>query len=90
VKKYLPGEFRKFAVQVVEVAENVAKFEIDPAQGYPPAAGKVLLQMQRTAMEAVLTAMTAVTIIAVQNAINAILKAVGRAFAGILQFLPIV
>lgn len=84
ITSYAPAEFRKLAVQVADIADNVAKYELDPKTGYPPATGRVLLQMQRTALEAVLTAVTALTIMAVQEAITRVLTAIKNAFGGVL------
>ena len=80
VKDYAPAEFKKMAVQLESIIENVAKYAIDPTQGYSPATGKVLFRMQRTACEAVLVAVTQLTLIAVQKALNAIVKVLKEAF----------
>jgi hypothetical protein len=74
-KSFLPTELRKMALQLVSIAENVAKFEADDTQGYPPATGKALLEMQKRATENVLIAVTALTIIALEDTLNAVLKA---------------
>lgn len=88
VSTYAPAEFRKMAVQLASIAENVARYEADPNEGYSPATGKVLFRMQRTACESVLVAVTQLTLLAVQKALNAIIKvlkdAFGLAFAGVL------
>ncbi len=80
VKKYAPAELKKMSVQLAEIAENVALYKADKTQGYSKATGKILLKMQRTACESVLVAVSQLTIIAVQKAINAILKALNDAF----------
>jgi len=84
VKNYAPAEFRKMAVQLESIAENVAAFEIDKSQGYSPATGKVLFRMQRRATEAVLIAVTQLTLMAVEKALNAIIKVVKEAFGAAL------
>ncbi len=84
VKNYAPAELKKISSQIVEVVDNVAKYEIDDSQGYSPETGKLLLQMQRTATEGVLVAMSTLTLIAVQNAINAIFQVLKDTFEGIL------
>ncbi len=84
VKDYAPAEFRKMAVQLESIAENVAKYEIDPNQGYSPETGKILFRMQRTACEGVLVAVTQLTLIAVQQALDAIVKALKDAFGAAL------
>lgn len=75
VQVYLPAELRKLAVELVSIADNVAKFELDPSQGYPVATGRVLLRMQRRATENVLLAVTALTLIAIEDTVNAIVRA---------------
>jgi len=85
IKDYAPAEFKKISVQIVEIAENVAKYEIDDNHGYSPETGKILLQMQRTATEGVLVAISTLTLIAVQNAINAIFQVLKDTFEGILS-----
>src|SRR3954469_17339116 len=80
VKDYAPAEFRKMAVQLKSIADNVAKYELDPEQGYSPATGKILFKMQRTACESVLVAVTHLTLLAVQKALNAIVKVLKEAF----------
>ena len=74
-KGFVPAELHKLAVQLVSIADNVAKFELDNNDGYPPATGKVLLEMQKRATENVLIAVTALTLIALEDTINAVLKA---------------
>jgi len=85
IKDYAPAEFKKISSQIVEIAENVAKYEIDDNQGYSAETGKILLQMQRTATEGVFVAISTLTLIAVQNAINAILQVLKDTFEGILS-----
>jgi len=85
VKNYAPGEFKKISTQIMEIAENVTRYEIDNTQGYSPETGKVLLQMQRTATESVLVALSALTLIAVQNAIKEILQVLKETFGGIIS-----
>lgn len=82
VKNYAPAEFKKMAIQLAEITENVALYEANNTQGFSPETGKILFTMQRTACEGVLVAVTHLTLIAVQNAINAILKVLKDAFAG--------
>lgn len=84
VKAYAPGEFKKMAVQLAEIAENVARYELDNTQGYSPQTGKILFKMQRTACESVLVAVTSLTLIAVQKAINAVIKTLKEAFGGLI------
>ena len=84
VAKYAPAEFKKMAVQIESIASNVAKYELDSKDGYSPETGKLLLQMQRNALESVLVATTHLTLIAVQKAINAILDVLKKAFQGAL------
>jgi len=85
VKTYAPAEFKKMSVQLVEIAENVALYEIDQTQGYSRKTGKILFKMQRTACESVLVAVTQLTLIAVQKALNAIIKVLRQTFSGIIS-----
>lgn len=84
VKTYAPAEFKKMSVQLAEIVENVALYEVDNSQGYSPQTGKILFKMQRTACESVLVAVTHLTLIAVQKAINAIMKVLRDTFSGII------
>ena len=85
IKDYAPAEFKKISSQLVEIAENVAKYERDNSQGYSPETAKILLQMQRTATEGVLVAISSLTLIAVQNALNAIFDILKDTFEGVLS-----
>jgi hypothetical protein len=85
VKNYAPGEFKKMAVNLADIAQNVAQFELDNSQGYPPKTGKVLFKMQVDSCIAVLVAVTQLTIITVQKAINAILQVIKETFTGIIE-----
>lgn len=82
VKGYAPTEFNKMSIQLAEIAKNVALYELDNNQGYSPQTGKILFSMQRTACESVLVAVTNLTLLAVQEALNAIIKVLKDAFAG--------
>ena len=84
VKTYAPAEFKKMSVQLVEIAGNVALYEIDKTQGYSARTGKILFRMQRTACESVIVAVTHLTLIAVQKALNAIMKVLRDTFSGII------
>lgn len=84
-KGFLPAELQKLSVQLVSIAENVAKFELDNNQGYPPATGKVLLTMQKRATENVLIAVTALTLLALEDTLNAVLKAAQGVLGGIVD-----
>jgi hypothetical protein len=84
VKTYAPAEFKKMSVQLAEIAENVALYEADNRQGYSPQTGKMLFNMQRTACESVLVAVSHLTLLAVQKAINAIIKILKDTFSGII------
>jgi hypothetical protein len=83
-KAYAPAEFRKMAVQLESIAHNVEAYAANPDEGYSPATGKVLFRMQRNACEAVLVAVTQLTMVAVQKALNAIVKALKDAFGQVL------
>jgi len=59
--------------------------QLDENDGYSEETGRILLKMQRTATEGVLVAISTLTLIAVQNAINAIFDVLKDAFQGILS-----
>jgi hypothetical protein len=82
VKQYAPAEFKKMAMQIAEIAENVALYKIDPSKGYSEETGKLLFKMQRNACESVLVAVTQLTMIAVQKALDAIFKILKDTFQG--------
>jgi hypothetical protein len=83
-KGFVPSELKKMAMQLADIAGNVTKHELDPNDGYPIATGRILLQMQRQSLEATLTAVTALTLIAVQSAIDKILQVVKATFGQLL------
>ena len=84
VRQYAPAEFRKMAVQIEEIAVNVAKYKLDPNEGYSPQTGKLLFKMQRQACESVLVAVTQLTMISVQKALDAIVKVLKESFKGVI------
>jgi len=69
MKTFAIPELKKIAIQVEAIVENIADFT--------PAGAKALLDMQIKAAAGVIVAMTSLTLLAVQDAINAILAAVG-------------
>ena len=71
-------ELRKIAIQIVELAK--------PGSPWSPDESKLLLKMQIRSATGIIVAMTALTMIAVQNAINAILDAVREFVNGKLPF----
>jgi hypothetical protein len=87
VQVYAPAEFKKMAVQLADIAENVALYKLNPSQGYSEETGKILFKMQRTAAEGVLVALTKLTLVAVQKVMDAIVDALKNAFKGIFSFL---
>jgi hypothetical protein len=84
VKTYAPAEFKKMSIQLAEIVENVALYEADNNQGYSSQTGRVLFKMQRAACVSVLVAVTHLTLITVQKAIDAILKILRDTFSGII------
>lgn len=84
VKGYAPVEFRKMAVQIKDIAENVAKYKLNPSTGYSEETGRLLFKMQQNACESVIAAMTKLTLLAVQNAINAMLKVLRDSLGGVV------
>ena len=87
IKNYAPGELKKLSVQLVEITKNVARNQIDSNEGYPIESGKILLKMTINALEAVLVAVSALTLIAVQNAINAILSVLKGVFTEVADLI---
>ena len=85
VAAYAPAEFRKMAVQISEIAQNVAKYKLDKTEGYSPETGKILMKMQRTAAESVLVATTRLNLIAVQKAMDAVVKVLRKTFKGFVS-----
>lgn len=84
VSTFAPTEFKKMSVQLAEIVQNVTIFEIDNTQGYSPETGKLLFTMQRISCEAVLVAVTQLTLLAVQDALNAIVQVLRDTFEGII------
>jgi hypothetical protein len=85
VANYAPAEFRKMAIQISEIAQNVAKYRRNKAEGYSPETGKLLMKMQRTAAESVLVATTQLNLIAVQKAMDAMYKVLRKALKGAVK-----
>ena len=84
VKQYAPVEFKKMAIQIEEIAANVAKYKVDKKQGYSEETAKLLFSMQRHACESVLVAVTHLTMVAVQKALDAIINVLKNAFKGVI------
>ncbi|MEG3617097.1 hypothetical protein V5T82_01390 [Magnetovibrio sp. PR-2] len=84
VATYAETEFKKMAQQISDIANNVTANAKDPAQGYDAQAGKILMDMQRISTISVLVAMSAMTMIMVEQAVNAMLDAVKGAVGGVL------
>ena len=85
VQQFAPAEFRKMAVQLEEIARNVALYKADKSEGYSLATGKLLMQMQRNACESVLVATTQLTLIAVQKAMDAMFAVLRKASKGVIK-----
>ena len=68
IKTYAVPELQKIATQIVAIEENILS--------YTPEGAKALLDMQLRATIGVIVAMTTLTLMAVQKAINEILAAV--------------
>ena len=88
VKTYAPAEFKKMAIQLAEIAENITLYQTDETQGYSAQTGKILFNMQKSSCEAVLVAITQLTLNTVQKAMKAIIAvlkdAVGALISGVL------
>lgn len=83
IATFAETEFRKMAQQVSDIASNVAAHAKDPAKGYDAQAGKILMDMQRLSTINVLVSMSAMTMVMVEQAINAMLDAVKNALGGV-------
>ncbi len=84
VANYAPAEFRKMAIQITEIAQNVARYKLDKSEGYSEETGRILMKMQRTAAESVLVATTQLNLIAVQKAMDAMAKVLRKTFKGLV------
>jgi hypothetical protein len=81
IQEFAPAEFDKMATQLVSIAKNIALYESsNRKRGYSPRTGKALLKMQRTAMEGVLVAVSALVLLTIQRAINAIMRVLKQTF----------
>lgn len=80
MENYAIPELKKIAVQIEAIAEHI--------EDYTPEGAKALLDMQVKAAIGVIVAMTTLTMLAVQDAINAILAAV-RDFVNGAVHLPL-
>ncbi|MBB4098065.1 hypothetical protein [Sphingomonas kyeonggiensis] len=68
MQSYAIPELKKIAIQVEAIAENHAQYTLQGAE--------ILFDMQIRAAVSVIVAMTSMTLVMVQNAVNAILDAV--------------
>jgi len=68
MENYAIPELKKIAIQVEAIAENHAQYTLQGAE--------ILFRMQVNAAISVIVAMTSMTLVMVQNAINTILDAV--------------
>lgn len=68
MQSYAIPELKKIAIQIEAIAENHAQYTLQGAE--------ILFDMQIRAAVSVIVAMTSMTLVMVQNAVNAILDAV--------------
>lgn len=78
MQSYALPELQKIAIQIAAIAEHHADYTV--------AGAKALLDMQVKASIGVIVAMTTLTLLAVQDAINAILDAVRGFVNGAIGF----
>jgi len=78
MQSYALPELQKIAIQITAIAEHHADYKV--------AGAKALLDMQVKASIGVIVAMTTLTLLAVQDAINAILDAVRGLVNGAIGF----
>lgn len=80
VETFAETEFRSLAAAGVDIARNLALHEAGQG-GYNLATAKILFRMHRRAVESALVALTSLILIAVTEAINAVLNVVAQAFS---------
>lgn len=85
IATFAETEFKKMAQQISDIANNVAAHQKDPSQGYDAQAGKILMDMQRLSTINVLVSMSAMTMVMVEQALNAMLGAVKETLGGVLS-----
>lgn len=78
MKSFAIPELKKIAVQIVAIGEHL--------EDYTPAGARALLDMQMKAAAGVIVAMTTLTLLAVQEALNAIIAAVQQLVNSTLGF----
>jgi len=82
IKNFLIPELKKLALTFIDLAKGLAA----QPPVYTQRSAKIVNRMQINSLQAILTAMTALTIIAVQRALNAILGAVRETVNGAVGF----
>jgi hypothetical protein len=87
IKDYAPAEFKKISVQLIEIAKNVALYNIDESQGYSQETGKILFEMQYISTQSVLVAVSTLIKITVQNILNRIIKVLKDTFSELVPIL---
>lgn len=85
IQVYAVPELKKIATQI----EAIETAMLEPNPPYTQEGAKVLLNMQITASVGVIVAMTSLTLIAVQTAINAILDSIKTAVNQAIGFVLI-
>jgi hypothetical protein len=78
MRTYALPELSKIAIQIVAIEENI--------NDYTPEGAKVLLDMQKQASLGVIVAMTTLTLLDVQDAINTILQAIKTTVNAAVKF----
>jgi len=84
VETFAETEFKTLATSMTEIAKNIARHQIGQG-GYDLATGKALFRMHRLTLEQALVAVTAMVLVAVQAAIDAVLKVVADTFSELVD-----
>ena len=82
MQHYAVPELQKIAIQIVAIEASM----LQPSPPYTPAGAQALLTMQLTASVGVIVAMTTLTLLVVQAAINSILSSIKTMVNNALSF----
>ena len=86
VKDFAHTEFKAIAAGLADIAEQVAMFKLGQG-GYDLATGRMLTRMKLNQAEAAIAGATALTLVAVASALNAVFDAVKAAFGQLAELI---
>ncbi|EAP88728.1 hypothetical protein OA2633_10764 [Oceanicaulis alexandrii HTCC2633] len=86
VEDFAESEFKALATSMVEISRNVARHELGQG-GYDLPTGKALFRMHRLTLEQAFVAVTAMVLVAVQSALDAILGVLAEAFSELVDLI---